>query len=250
MKAMTMDIQKSGFGRVTEIAMKMYRDAVPKARSNVSRRAAALLRGKAEPPKLEPPRVNDVESIKNPLKTGVAFTHPHSEMDGVDHINIDSRAKTELGRWLTHMQEAHFKHTRFGPFSSMEGFWAFARNGCTGDQYRRYRGMTAVRASRKIETRKLANFYEIMLEANYAKIDQHPAFKKALIESTLPFEHYYIHGPKGAKAGSPGILIKPAMDDMMVTMMTQLREMFRNGEVPAEPDYSDLFLINQERSAG
>ena len=43
-------------------------------------------------------------------------------LDGEDHINIYSKGKTEIGRWLS-----NFSHTEIitedGKFSSIEGYW-------------------------------------------------------------------------------------------------------------------------------
>jgi hypothetical protein len=45
------------------------------------------------------------------------------EEDGVTHINIYSKGKTELGRWLTNFSYSPFNHPEYGKFLSMEGFW-------------------------------------------------------------------------------------------------------------------------------
>lgn len=205
-------------------------------------RSAALLLPRAVEDVVPPPRIqHDVEEEKNPQKTGVAFYHPHTELDNVNHINIDSRAKTELGQMLTHLCESKFIHPEYGPFQSMEGFWAYIRNGGTGNQYRTMHGMTARRASQKVKSRKIANFYEIMLEANYEKIVQNQSgLAELLMKSTLPFEHYFIYGPRDAKIAAPGHLVRPPVEEMMVKMMTEIRDMMKAGKRPAKPDYSDV----------
>src|SRR5574342_342059 len=44
------------------------------------------------------------------------------ETDGVTHINIYSKGKTELGRWLSNFTEASIE-TEDGHFASIEGYW-------------------------------------------------------------------------------------------------------------------------------
>lgn len=49
--------------------------------------------------------------------------------DGVTHINIYSKGKTELGRWLTNFSYSPFNHPEYGKFLSMEGFWCWVSTG-------------------------------------------------------------------------------------------------------------------------
>ena len=43
--------------------------------------------------------------------------------DGVDHINIYSRGKTQLGRMLSNFYLSPFNHPVYGGFNTVEGFY-------------------------------------------------------------------------------------------------------------------------------
>jgi hypothetical protein len=45
-----------------------------------------------------------------------------SKDDGITHINIYSKGKTELGRWLSNFTY-HPIETEDGKFDSVEGYW-------------------------------------------------------------------------------------------------------------------------------
>jgi hypothetical protein len=49
-----------------------------------------------------------------------------SKQDGINHINIYSKGKTELGRLLTNFARTPIE-TPFGHFESGEGYWFWLR---------------------------------------------------------------------------------------------------------------------------
>jgi len=139
--------------------------------------------------------------------------------DGLSHINIYSKGKTELGRQLTNF--SHFPiQTKDGKFNSVEGWWYWQiakQNGIlqkTGqlEKLRTCIGMEAKNFGRNIgipdwpTTNKMAEFQTMFQEVAQAKIDQHVTLKQNLIQSSLPLTHYYvwgtpikIHSPKEAE---------------------------------------------------
>lgn len=124
------------------------------------------------------------------------FSQNTPDQDGITHINIFSKGSTELGRKLSHFAYAPFIHPYFGPFKSMEGFWYYIRAVEPDDKLRELVGHEAKFYGREKETKFLNNFQEIIMDANYQKIEQNPDIKKLMLESTLPFDHYYTFGPK------------------------------------------------------
>jgi hypothetical protein len=54
--------------------------------------------------------------------------NPHK--DGIDHINIYSRGKTEVGRQLSNFAHTPFTHKDYGYFNSVEGLWYYLITGC------------------------------------------------------------------------------------------------------------------------
>jgi len=49
-------------------------------------------------------------------------------VDGVTHVNIYSKAKTELGRWLSNFAYAPIRITGHGRFASIEAYWYWLKD--------------------------------------------------------------------------------------------------------------------------
>lgn len=124
--------------------------------------------------------------------------------DGVTHINIYSRGKTNLGRMLSNFAPIGFTHPIHGRFESVEGFWYWLSLGMkpNHDIFRRLVGHEAKRVGKEqIEVfGRVDNpsFNEEILEAIRCKLRQNKDLLKMLTESTLPFEHYYWYGDENS----------------------------------------------------
>lgn len=181
--------------------------------------------------------------LEKPL---VIPTHPLVLQDGVTHINIDSYAKTELGRMLVHKFSARFEHPTFGRFKSIEGFWGFIRDGARDDRWRYVSGMTAKRETRNLGPRYIANFHQIIMEANFFKVEQNETIKELMLASTLPFEHYYIFRSKEMTADDPGVPTRPQIAHWLTQGFEDIRQLLRDGKRPVKPDYSDIYLTEKD----
>lgn len=175
-------------------------------------------------------------------------THPMVLQDGVTHINIDAYAKTELGRMLVHKFSARFEHPTFGRFKSVEGFWGFIRDGARDDRWRYVSGMTAKRETRNLGSRYVANFHQIIMEANFFKVSQNEAIKELMMASTLPFEHYYIYRSEEMTPDNPGVPTRPQIASWLTRGFEDIRKMLLNGTRPEKPDYSDVYFTPGESS--
>lgn len=138
--------------------------------------------------------------------------------DSITHINIYTKGKSELGRMLSHFTYSPFTHPYFGPFDCMEGFWYFMRNGKKDDELRYLIGMRAKLKGRQGRSQWYPEFKQDILAANYCKVMQHERIKEALIESTLPFDHYYLFGNNGGE-----IIIKPRDCDWLIDGWEEMR---------------------------
>ena len=168
-------------------------------------------------------------------------THPHQLEDGKTHINIDARGQTELGRMLVHTFKSNMIHPTFGPFNSIEGFWAYIRSNVKSDRdrFRYVSGTTAKRESRIKDPRYIQNFHDIIIEANYFKILQNEKLKKLFIESTLPFDSYYIFHSKESKA-TEGMLVRPQIHSWLMPGFEKIRRMIREERQFGRVNYGDL----------
>lgn len=176
-----------------------------------------------------PPVVIRAETIMK----GPAAVYSRADHDGIDHINIDSRGRTELGKQLTHMHRQDFLHPEFGPFRSVEGLIGFIRSGAQEDEFHWLHGMEARHRSRNLESEFIKGFREIVMEANYFKIVQNDELRDAFIACTLPFDHYYLLETNGRP-------IRPMAAAWLVPAFEDLRKLIRDGRPFPKVDYSGV----------
>lgn len=157
--------------------------------------------------------------------------------DGERFINIWIHGKTELGQMLSHFYKSQFMHPYYGPFNSMEGFWFFIQNGAQDDHIRSLSGMAAKNYGKKLAWQRVDNFQEIIMAANYYKIEQNPVLRKLFVESSLPFEHYYMFTPTGDAIGQPDQLIRLVSNAWLIKGFEELRTKFQFGQRPAQIEY-------------
>ena len=120
--------------------------------------------------------------------------------DGVDHINIYSKGRTELGRLLTNFALLPIK-TEDGLFASMEGWWYWQLGkDLEREQLRTLWGAAAKYAGRDLKIPDwpdplfLEGFKVKYAQAFRAKLEQHPRLAEMLKNSHLPLQHYYTFG--------------------------------------------------------
>lgn len=114
--------------------------------------------------------------------------------DGITHINIYSKGKTELGRWLSNWAQSPFTHLIHGEFSSIEGFWYWLGN--QSDVMRPLYGYRAKEIGRALERKFIWEEKNFRKEIKYAlklKLESDTKMQQALKDSILPLEHYYVY---------------------------------------------------------
>lgn len=129
-------------------------------------------------------------------------------MDGVDHINIYSKGRTELGRLLTNFAHTPFVHPVYGKFESMEGFYYYLKSGGRPaceinhtlklERLRELHGFQAKEFGRKFDRVDMPRrqWYQILFTGLVEKVRQNQNVLEMLRESELPFVHYYLYGAK------------------------------------------------------
>lgn len=118
----------------------------------------------------------------------------HPKGDGVDHINIYSKGKTELGRWLTNFALSPFTLEDHGDFESVEGYWYWLATGRKHEVLRLLFGVEAKRTGKSFERVEMDGFEEEVKRGIRAKLLQHPKMLNRLIDSDLYLTHYYTYG--------------------------------------------------------
>ena len=87
------------------------------------------------------------------------------DTDGIDHINIYSKGKTELGRLLTNFAHTPFTFPLHGAFSSVEAFWYYAKTGFLHPQLKPLYGFRAKEEGKKYAIVYCQQYEELILEA-------------------------------------------------------------------------------------
>ena len=152
----------------------------------------------------------------------------HSDMyllenDGVDHLNIYSRGKTELGRFLSNFTLSPFTHPKFGSFNTIEGFWQYIKTGKKYECFRTLSGMDCKKISKQYEKQDCDNFQRYIKEAILLKIESNEKFKLLLKESTLPLTHYYYYGDQSSYK-----IIIPDNNKWVISYIEDIRKYLNN----------------------
>lgn len=131
------------------------------------------------------------------------------EEDGVTHINVYSKGRTELGRWLSNFAHSPFIHPVYGEFASVEALWYYVATGCKHESLRPLHGWQAKAWGKKHERVEMdtSEFAQIIKTGIRAKLIANPQHLGMLIDSTLPLSHYYVYGGKTVPAGYEWIIL-------------------------------------------
>ncbi len=113
------------------------------------------------------------------------------EEDGITHINVYSKGKTELGRLLSNFADTPFKHPSLGYFRTVEGYWYYIVTG--QERFRTMLGWEAKSEGKKSLSIREHPDQEELLEAYTAKLNYNPKIKEMLLSCNLPLTHYYIY---------------------------------------------------------
>ncbi len=115
------------------------------------------------------------------------------ELDGVDHLNVYSKARTELGQWLSNFAYQPIHVLEDGTFNSVEGYWYWLTRQHV--QLRTLCGWEAKKLGRSLpEVRTLSDeaFQLKIRAAIMAKAYVCPDMIAQLRATTLPLAHYYV----------------------------------------------------------
>lgn len=127
------------------------------------------------------------------------------DMDGINHLNIYSGARTELGRFLSNFQYQPFTCVD-GKFNSIEGYWYWL--GTADERLRVFHGLQAKQMGRSLpKVRQLDDFEARIYHACLAKINSNQKMREALTQSQLPFAHYYVFNGRGVDGGKSAWLL-------------------------------------------
>ena len=131
------------------------------------------------------------------------------DMDGITHINIYSKGQTELGRFLSNFSYSPIM-TEDGAFQSVEGYWYWL--GLRHEGLRHLSGFQAKQFGKELRTYTTpyvmseGDFKRKIEMACRIKIQSNMKMLSLLVNSTLPFKHYYVMNGRVMDAGYGWIL--------------------------------------------
>ena len=152
--------------------------------------------------------------------------------DGVSHINVYSRGRTALGQEASNFSFRPFRHPKFGNFSSVEAFWYWLGSGQSHNEIRHLFGASAkmVGARLPVVPMPQEEFQEYVREAIRCKYEQHEDLRQALIDSVLPFVHYYVRGRDA--------IVQKKKHDWQMVFLEELRREFQASVDAPDPEPS------------
>lgn len=151
--------------------------------------------------------------------------------DGYTHINIlAGKAATLVGKRLSHFAQSPFIHPYYGAFQSMEGYWHYVSTGFMHEELRGLSGLTAKRFGRGLRKSLHLDFCEDILAGNYQKIIQSDRLAQMVVESELPFTHYYVF--HGSDDNDDFKVIVPRESSWLTEGLDKIRAALKAGEVP------------------
>lgn len=116
--------------------------------------------------------------------------------DGVTHCNIWTKSRHSLGRKLSNLSPHGFLHEDHGWFECLEGYWYWLATGCRHEQFKTMSGWDAKSIGSKMDRVEMPDFQERFKEGMRLRLEQNELLRLDLINSTLPFEHYYVYGDR------------------------------------------------------
>lgn len=150
--------------------------------------------------------------------------------DGVGHINMWYKGKTDLGKALSLDIDLPFTHPVFGRFTCLKGFWHYVVSKSHDDAYRDLTGGDLRKYANKDESRKVLNFRAAILQACWIRIKSYSVIADSLKASTLPLDSYYRFN--GVDSGVP---IRDKTTEWFVEGMELIRKALKDG---VEPDFT------------
>ncbi len=132
--------------------------------------------------------------------------------DGILHINVYSKGKTELGRCLSNFAYSPFV-CEDGAFDSIEGYWYWLlTDDARSEELRKVHGWKAKTLGRELQgfpkVDPLGDEFRIKIkEALHIKLNNDPELKEELYNTKLPLVHYYLYGTKVQESKSSGWVI-------------------------------------------
>lgn len=135
--------------------------------------------------------------------------------DGITHVNVYSKGRTTLGRFLSNFALSPIT-TEDGDFKSIEGYWYWLSTG--DDRLRRMSGYQAKKLGRELRGKdweESPEFKRKIISAISVKLLSNPHMLFNLKSLEIPLAHYYVMGGK---------VIEPAGGAWVIDFLESVRQ--------------------------
>lgn len=185
-------------------------------------------------------KLSPLEAIRHWVKDN---GYPQGQQtDGVDHINIYSKGKTELGRLLTNMSDVPVTIPGIGQFRCMEAYWVYLSTGCMYPEVIRMSGFEAKKFGKDKNKEYTSLFQDKIQEALWLRFEQNKELKKQFIDSSLPLKHYYCYADDDRTVTFPAF-------DWLTNHLELLRDLYQGNKssciIAGSRDIMDIDLIKK-----
>jgi L-rhamnose mutarotase len=155
--------------------------------------------------------------------------------DGFDHINVWDGAETDLGRFICHNNVVPFRHNIFGSFNTMTGFWRYIQSAERDDRLREMSGGALKRFANQLTREQIQNFKAIIGDTIWQKFKakERENQRKAMKNSTLPFECYYVNKETGMRE-------RPTFFGWLLPLYEEIRRAIKEDREPNFTPFLDV----------
>ena len=121
--------------------------------------------------------------------------------DGVTHINIYSKAETEVGKWLSNFSYTPIRLPGEGSFLCIEAYWYWLLT--KDERLRGLRGISAKHLGKSLKSKHkpIDGFEDKIKKAIDIKLKSNLDLCRVLCTSNLPLCHYFTYEDKRVDAG-------------------------------------------------
>lgn len=155
------------------------------------------------------------------------------DKDGITHINVYTKAQTDIGIALSNLSNIGFNHPEYGSFSSLESLWFWLVTGKKHNFLKNLNGFQANKEGKLLcnddsldyksitESLSFRNDFQSGIEC---KLRQNTSILQKLVETDdLPLTHYYFYSPNDGDLSRAKVLDKPQHQWQMDILM-EIRE--------------------------
>lgn len=164
--------------------------------------------------------------------------------DGVDHINVSTEAKTELGKLLCSSAYLPFNHPVLGKFSSIMAFNHYIVSAERDDRMRNA-SPKDLRLLADAGTRvTVHSLWTLIFYATWIQVNAYPALVEALKTNELPFDLY----KQKSFRGMPVTLYRPDLHDVSLEIIEAIAKAIKTKKPPVfrSADMSKMIRLTEE----